>query len=98
MTGTRALASTGFPPGLRSFAGLTAEILSNTASLRLAGESDQAFASARLTALSDLEAQNGIDTDQEMQSLLTIEKHYAANARVIQTVDEMIDILIRLGQ
>lgn len=98
LTGTRALASTGFPPGLRSFAGLTAEILSNTASLRLAGESDQAFASARLTALSDLEAQNGIDTDQEMQSLLTIEKHYAANARVIQTVDEMIDILIRLGR
>ena len=56
-----------------------------------------AFAAAKLTALTDLEAQNGIDTDQEMQALLTIEKHYAANARVIQTADEMLDILIRLG-
>lgn len=98
LTGTRALASGGFPAGLRSFAGLTAEILSDTASRRLSGEADQAFASARLNALADLEAQNGIDTDQEMQALLTIEKHYAANARVIQTVDELMDILIRLGQ
>jgi flagellar hook-associated protein FlgK len=32
-----------------------------------------------------------------MQALLVIEKNYAANAKVIQTVNEMIDILIRLG-
>jgi flagellar hook-associated protein 1 FlgK len=47
-------------------------------------------------ALTDLEAQNGIDTDQEMQQLLVIEKNYAANAKVIQAVADMIDTLIRL--
>lgn len=98
LSGARPLSSVGFTGGARSFASLTADILSDTAALRLSSQSDQAFASARLTALSDIEAQNGIDTDQEMQSLLTIEKHYAANARVIQTVDQMIDILMRLGE
>ena len=44
-----------------------------------------------------MKAQNGIDTDQEMQTLLVIEKNYAANAKVIQTVNDMIDTLIRLG-
>ena len=43
-----------------------------------------------------VEAQNGIDTDQEMQELLLIEKNYAANAKVIQAVADMIDTLIRL--
>ena len=46
--------------------------------------------------MGDLEAQNGIDTDREMQELLVIEKNYAANAKVIQAVADMIDTLIRL--
>ena len=64
--------------------------------LRLSAQSEQSFASAKLSALTDLEAQNGIDTDQEMQDLLVIEKNYAANAKVIQAVADMIDTLIRL--
>jgi len=97
LTGTRPLASTGFTPGIRSFAGLTGDLMSDASALRLSGQSEQTFAAARLTGLTDLEAQNGIDTDQEMQALLVIEKNYAANAKVIQTVNDMIDILIRLG-
>jgi len=97
LTSTRPLGSTGFTPGVRSFAALTGDLMSDAASLRLAAEADQSFAAARLTALTDAEAENSIDTDQEMQALLVIEKNYAANARVIQTVEEMIDILIRLG-
>jgi flagellar hook-associated protein 1 len=42
-------------------------------------------------------AQDGVDTDQEMQMLLVIEKNYAANAKVIQTVNDMIDIADRVG-
>lgn len=93
----RPLSSTAFVPGNRSLAALASDVMSDTSALRLAAEADQSYASARLTGLTDLEAQNGIDTDQEMQALLVIEKNYAANAKVIQTVDEMIDILIRLG-
>lgn len=96
LTGARPLSSTGFAAGNRSFAVLTSDILSDTSAQRLSAQSEQSFSAARLTALTDLEAQNGIDTDQEMQELLVIEKNYAANAKVIQAVADMIDTLIRL--
>lgn len=96
LTGARPLSSTGFAAGTRSFATLTSDILSDASAQRLSAQSEQSFTAARLTALTDLEAQNGIDTDQEMQELLVIEKNYAANAKVIQAVAEMIDTLIRL--
>ncbi len=96
LTGARPRASTGFAAGSRSFAMLTSDLMSDIASSRLSAQSEQSFAAAKLTALTDLEAQNGIDTDQEMQDLLVIEKNYAANAKVIQAVADMIDTLIRL--
>jgi flagellar hook-associated protein 1 FlgK len=96
LTGPRPLSSTGFAAGNRSFATLASDILSDASALRLSAQSEQSFTAARLTALTDLEAQNGIDTDQEMQDLLVIEKNYAANAKVIQAVADMIDTLIRL--
>lgn len=96
LTGPRPLSSTGFAGGTRSFATLTGDLMSEASALRLSAQSEQSFASAKLTALTDLEAQNGIDTDQEMQDLLVIEKNYAANAKVIQAVADMIDTLIRL--
>ena len=39
---------------------------------------------------------NGVDTDQEMQKLLLIEQSYAANARVIQVVDDMMRRLMEI--
>lgn len=97
LTGAQPLSSAGFTPGSRSFAALTGDLLSDISAGRLSAQSEQTFAAAKLTALTDLEAQNGIDTDREMQELLVIEKNYAANAKVIQAVAEMIDTLIRLG-
>jgi flagellar hook-associated protein 1 FlgK len=40
------------------------------------------------------EAALGVDTDQEMQRLLQIENYYAANAKVIETLDEMMATLM----
>lgn len=97
LSGPRALTSTGFTAGTRSFADLASDLLSDSSGLRLGADAETSYTAARLTALTDLEDQNGIDTDQEMQMLLVIEKNYAANAKVIQTVNDMIDILIRLG-
>jgi flagellar hook-associated protein 1 FlgK len=97
LTANQPLASAGFLAGNRSFSALTVDLLSDASTRRLAAQSEQSFASGRLTALTDVEAQNGIDTDQEMQQLLVIEKNYSANARVIQTVNDMIDTLLRLG-
>ena len=38
----------------------------------------------------------GVDTDAEMQTLLMVEQAYSANARVIKTIDELIQQLIGL--
>ncbi len=52
---------------------------------------------SRARALSDAElAKSGVDTDAEMQELLLIEQAYAANARVIQTVSDMLDVLMQI--
>ncbi len=52
---------------------------------------------ARASALADAElSMSGVDTDAEMQSLLLIEQSYAANARVIQTISDMLDTLMRI--
>lgn len=96
LTGARPLSSAGFVAGTRSFAMLTGDLMSDASAARLSAQSEQSFAAAKLTALGDLEDQNGIDTDREMQELLVIEKNYAANAKVIQAVADMIDTLIRL--
>jgi flagellar hook-associated protein 1 len=97
LSAARPLSSSGFTAGNRGFATLIGDLQSDASARRLSAQSEQSFAATKLTALSDLEAQNGIDTDQEMQALLVIEKNYAANAKVIQAVADMIDTLIRLG-
>ena len=51
----------------------------------------------RASALADAElSKTGVDTDAEMQSLLLIEQSYAANARVIQTISDMLDTLMQI--
>lgn len=39
---------------------------------------------------------DGVDTDTEMQRLLQYEQAYAANARVIQAIDEMMNTILRV--
>lgn len=92
----RSPASGGFTTGARSFATLSADMLSGVASARLGAEAEASFASARAGALRQQEMQNGVDTDQEMQKLLLIERAYSANARVVQTVDDMMKTLLGL--
>ena len=63
---------------------------------RLSAEAAGAHATARQSALSDLELVEGVDTDAEMQTLLLVEQAFSANARVIRTLDELIQQLIGL--
>ena len=53
-------------------------------------------AGTRAEALQTVLDGDGVDTDAEMQKLLLIEQAYAANARVIATVQAMIDTLMRI--
>ena len=85
-----------FGTAARGFSDLASTFVS------LVGRSEQSldnrltFEQARLSGLKTSELTNGVDTDQELQKLLLIEQAYAANARVIQTADELIQTLIGL--
>lgn len=80
--------------GARSHSVMAAQIVSGIASGRLSAETEAAYSTARADALRVLELENGVDTDRELQDLLMIEQAYAANARVLETVEEMIQLLL----
>lgn len=61
-----------------------------------AAEGRMTFAKNSQLEMAKIEAESGVDTDTELQNLMQIEKTYAANARLISTVDEMMDTLLRL--
>ncbi len=46
--------------------------------------------------MAKIEAEQGVDTDTELQNLTQIQQIYAANARMITVVDELMDTLLRL--
>jgi flagellar hook-associated protein 1 FlgK len=50
----------------------------------------------RLQSLRQAAAAEGVNTDQELQKLIELEKSYAANARVVRVVDEMLSELLRI--
>lgn len=87
-------ASGGFAPGERSASGLASDMLSRVSSARTRAEADQSFAKAKHETLRNDELAQGVDSDQQTQQLLLIEQSYAANAKVIAAVDEMLKLLL----
>lgn len=65
-------------------------------STRLVAEEGLSFAAARWDLLREAELSNGVDTDIELQTLLRVEQAYAANAKVIQSADFMMQRLMEL--
>ena len=96
LTTPRAPASGSFSGAERSANGLAAEFLSLIGSDRLNAEAELSFSSSRHETLKLMEAETGVDTDAEMQKLLLIEQAYAANAKVMTTADEMLQLLMQL--
>lgn len=86
-----------FMTGTRSFSTLSADLLSSVSQSRLQRASEASFAAAQLSTLTELELQDGVDTDQELQAMLQIEQSYAANAKVMRAVDDMIKSLLGIG-
>lgn len=80
-----------------SVAELIAGVSSIVGENRIRHDAVSASTLARSNFLFEAElAESGVDTDFEMQSLLLIEQAYSANARVIQTIDEMFESLLRI--
>jgi len=80
----------------RSMTGHLATYSSQLGQNRLTLDQALTFASARQSELVNLELENGVDTDAELQRLLLVEQAYGANARMIQTIDEMMQALLRI--
>ena len=85
-------------PGLvtRSSADHLANITGQIANDRLSADQQVSFASTQATELRSLQLENGVDTDAEMQRLLLVEQAFSANARMIQTIDDMMQTLLRI--
>ncbi len=90
----RTPASGDFVGGPRSQSVLASDFLSEVSGSRLAAEGESTYTAARLDTYQQLEAQDGVDSDQEMQNLLQIEQAYSANAKVIKTVQDMLQTLM----
>ena len=91
---TRVPPSGDFGSASLSAVGITSTFSSQIGSYRLREDQQLSFASAQFYELSELELAEGVDTDVELQNLMVIEQAYAANARVIETVDQMFDALL----
>lgn len=75
---------------------LVAHVLSKASAMRLHADDELAFASSAQATLKELELGEGVDTDYELQKLMEFETNYAANARVIQAVDEMLQAILSI--
>ena len=92
---TSAAPTSGFD-GNASFASRLATIESRVATRRVNAESDASVRNSRAETIASRLMADGVDSDSEMQRLLQYEQAYAANARVIQAIDEMIDQILRM--
>lgn len=82
--------------GAKSFSGLVVDAMSLISAKRQTAEQNQSFTGSKATALKLVELEQGVDTDSELQNLMRIEQAFAANAKVIQAVDEMMNNLLRI--
>lgn len=96
MTSSREYSSDHASSGAGSVAALASAFLSDMSSRRLTTETTQAHDVTLQASLRDALLADGVDSDSEMQMLLQLEKAYAANAKVIQAVDEMLDQILRI--
>ena len=83
--------------GQMSAADAVANMSSSIGAARISAETRLASSSARAQSLADAElGATAVDTDLELQKLLLIEQAFVANARVIQTADDMLRALLEI--
>lgn len=93
---TRTVASGAANGANLTTAALSAEIQSIASVARQDADRTLAYEAAQFDTLQEAELRNGVDTDEELRNLLLLEQAYAANARVISTVDDLLNTLLRI--
>jgi flagellar hook-associated protein 1 len=96
LNSTRIPASDVLGAGDLSSFSLASNLFTKVAAERFSLDQELSFSSASLNALVQMELGQGVDTDAELQNLMVLEQAYAANARVIEAVDEMMQSILRL--
>ncbi|WP_170589274.1 flagellar hook-associated protein FlgK [Ruegeria arenilitoris] len=75
---------------------VSAALLSKAGTAAHTAQSRQSYASNAQLQMEQLVAEQGVDSDTELQRMMQIEQAYAANARIITVVDELMDLLLRM--
>lgn len=94
LTLTQSLPSGGLGVVARSLSGHIGSFSSLIGQDRLTKEQNLSFTTSTQDALKALELQGGVDSDAELQQLLLIEQAFGANARMIQTIDDMMQTIL----
>lgn len=96
LTAAQTPSSTVFSSSRRSISGLASDILSSASQARQSAETVESYTTARQETLTELSLADGVDTDYELQTLLKVEQAYAANAKVIQTLDTLLQQILEI--
>ncbi|MEO1139055.1 MAG: flagellar hook-associated protein FlgK [Pseudomonadota bacterium] len=96
MSAAGALASGNLGATERSFSGHASSFVSRIGQQKITVDQNLSFAASRQSGLKDIELRQGVDSDEQLQRLLLVEQAYSANARMIQTVDDLIQTLLRI--
>lgn len=96
LSAARVPATERFGTGPLSAAAIAVSVQSRAAQDRGLSEQALGFASAGRAELVRMELAQGVDTDAELQTLMMVEQAYAANVRVIEAVDTMMQTILRI--
>ena len=94
----RTPASGDFGTGTLSSSDLANSLMSRLGVQRLSSDQSLSFSRSAYNEMMQAERADGVDTDAELQQMIVMEQAYAANARMIQTIEEMMDELMRIGR
>lgn len=96
LTKNRTPASGDFGSGAFSATNLVSTLTSQLGADRYQADKMLSFSSSQFNELTQQILADGVDSDQELQRLLLVEQAYAANVRMIEAADDMMQTLLRL--
>lgn len=73
---------------------LSASVMSRFARDSVSSANTMSYAATSYTEMAQAELSLGVDSDAELQNLMLIENAYAANARMLAAIDEMLQTLL----
>jgi flagellar hook-associated protein 1 FlgK len=96
LTNGRIPASGDFGVGAFSATNLVSTLTSQIGADRFQAEKQLSFASSQFDELKQQILADGVDSDEELQRLLIVEQTYAANVKMIEAADQMMQTLLRI--